>query len=168
MMRDSLGKIVHTVKRAGTYAAKVPPQELHKIAVHVRAVSFPFLLAFDDFLTIRNPEPIRIRSSEPTYKQHLRQALLVVYSWLRKWVPVRWWILNSSQKRVFELECWIFVPCFQDDPSFKRHHSQGRSLHQCEDTCERIHAVFSCLRFTGNWKYAKATHSFKCLQKMSF
>ncbi len=28
------GKVVHTVKRAGTYAAKVPPQELHKIAVH--------------------------------------------------------------------------------------------------------------------------------------
>jgi hypothetical protein len=38
MLRDSLGKVVHTVKRAGTYAAKVPPQELHKIAVHVRAV----------------------------------------------------------------------------------------------------------------------------------
>ncbi len=33
-----MGKVVHTVKRAGTYAAKVPPQELHKIAVHVRAV----------------------------------------------------------------------------------------------------------------------------------
>ncbi len=32
-------KVVHTVKRAGTYAAKVPPQELHKIAVHVRAVA---------------------------------------------------------------------------------------------------------------------------------
>jgi hypothetical protein len=38
MLRASLGKVVHTVKRAGTYAAKVPPQELHKIAVHVRAV----------------------------------------------------------------------------------------------------------------------------------
>jgi hypothetical protein len=38
MWRASLGKVVHTVKRAGTYAAKVPPQELHKIAVHVRAV----------------------------------------------------------------------------------------------------------------------------------
>jgi hypothetical protein len=39
MLRASLGKVVHTVKRAGTYEAKVPPQELHKIAVHVRAVS---------------------------------------------------------------------------------------------------------------------------------
>jgi hypothetical protein len=39
MLRASLGKVVHTVKRAGTYAAKVPPQELHKIAVHVRAVA---------------------------------------------------------------------------------------------------------------------------------
>ena len=38
MLRASLGKVVHTVKRAGTYAAKVPPRELHKIAVHVRAV----------------------------------------------------------------------------------------------------------------------------------
>ncbi len=38
MLRASLGKVVHTVKRAGTYAAKVPPQELHKIAVHVQAV----------------------------------------------------------------------------------------------------------------------------------
>jgi hypothetical protein len=38
MLRASLGKVVHTIKRAGTYAAKVPPQELHKIAVHVRAV----------------------------------------------------------------------------------------------------------------------------------
>jgi hypothetical protein len=38
MLRAILGKDVHTVKRAGTYAAKVPPQELHKIAVHVRAV----------------------------------------------------------------------------------------------------------------------------------
>ena len=41
MLRASLGKVVHTVKRAGTYAAKVPPQELHKIAVHVRAVVPP-------------------------------------------------------------------------------------------------------------------------------
>jgi hypothetical protein len=38
MLRASLGKVVHTVKRAGTYAAKVPPQELHKIAVRVRVV----------------------------------------------------------------------------------------------------------------------------------
>ncbi len=41
MVRASLGKVVHTVKRAGTYAAKVPPQELQKIAVHVRAVPHP-------------------------------------------------------------------------------------------------------------------------------
>ncbi len=34
----SLGKVVYTVKRAGTYAAKVPPQELHKIAVRDWAV----------------------------------------------------------------------------------------------------------------------------------
>jgi hypothetical protein len=40
MLRASLGKVVHTVKRAGTYAAKVPSQELHKIAVHVRAVIY--------------------------------------------------------------------------------------------------------------------------------
>ena len=33
-LRASLGKVVHTVKRAGTYVVKVPPQELHKIAVH--------------------------------------------------------------------------------------------------------------------------------------
>jgi hypothetical protein len=39
MLRASLEKVVHTVKRAGTYAAKVPPQELNKIAVHVRAVA---------------------------------------------------------------------------------------------------------------------------------
>jgi hypothetical protein len=38
MLRGSLGKVVHTVQRAGTFAAKVSPQELHKIAVHVRAV----------------------------------------------------------------------------------------------------------------------------------
>ncbi len=41
MFRASLGKVVHTLKRAGTYAVKVPPQELHKIAVHVRAVVPP-------------------------------------------------------------------------------------------------------------------------------
>jgi hypothetical protein len=39
-LRASLGKVVHTVKRAGTYAAKVPPPELHKITVNVRAVIF--------------------------------------------------------------------------------------------------------------------------------
>jgi hypothetical protein len=38
MLRATLGKVVHTVKRAGTYAAKVSHKELHKIAVHVRAV----------------------------------------------------------------------------------------------------------------------------------
>jgi hypothetical protein len=38
MLRASLGKVVHTVNRAGTYAAKVSHKELHKIAVHVRAV----------------------------------------------------------------------------------------------------------------------------------
>jgi hypothetical protein len=38
MLRASLGKVVHTVKRAGTYAAKVSHKELHKIAEHVRAV----------------------------------------------------------------------------------------------------------------------------------
>ncbi len=38
MLRASLGKVVHTGKRAGTYAAKVSLEELHKIAVHVRAV----------------------------------------------------------------------------------------------------------------------------------
>ncbi len=32
----SLEKVVHTVKRAGAYAAKVPHQELHKIVVRVR------------------------------------------------------------------------------------------------------------------------------------
>jgi hypothetical protein len=41
MLLASLGKVVHTVKRAGTYAAKVPPQELHKIAVRERAVCSP-------------------------------------------------------------------------------------------------------------------------------
>jgi hypothetical protein len=40
MLRASLGKVVHTVQRAGTFAAKVSPQELHKIAVHVRAVVY--------------------------------------------------------------------------------------------------------------------------------
>ena len=43
MLRASLGKVVHTVKRAGTYAAKVSPQELHKIAVHVLAVVAAFI-----------------------------------------------------------------------------------------------------------------------------
>ncbi len=38
MLRASLGKVVHTVQRAGTYEAKVSHKELHKIAVHVRAV----------------------------------------------------------------------------------------------------------------------------------
>jgi hypothetical protein len=47
MLRASLGKVVHTVKRAGTYAAKVPPQELHKIAVHVRAVTLPYSLCLN-------------------------------------------------------------------------------------------------------------------------
>ncbi len=41
MLRASLGKVVHTVQRAGTFTAKVSPQELHKIAVHVRAVGVP-------------------------------------------------------------------------------------------------------------------------------
>jgi len=45
MLRASLGKVVHTVKRAGTYAAKVSPPELHKIAVHVRAVCTGHFLA---------------------------------------------------------------------------------------------------------------------------
>ncbi len=40
MLRASLGKVVHTVKGAGTYAAKVSLEELHKIAVHVRAVTY--------------------------------------------------------------------------------------------------------------------------------
>jgi hypothetical protein len=40
MLRASLGKVVHTVKGAGTYAAKVSLEELHKIAVHVRAVLY--------------------------------------------------------------------------------------------------------------------------------
>ncbi len=40
MLRASLGKVVHTAQRAGTFAAKVSPQELHKIAVHVRAVIY--------------------------------------------------------------------------------------------------------------------------------
>jgi hypothetical protein len=44
MLRASLGKVVHTVQRAGTFAAKVSPPELHKIAVHVRAVVFPIQL----------------------------------------------------------------------------------------------------------------------------
>ncbi len=44
MLRASLGKVVHTVKRAGTYAAKVSHKELHKIAVHVRAVVFTLVL----------------------------------------------------------------------------------------------------------------------------
>jgi hypothetical protein len=35
MLRASLGKVVHTVKRAGN-AAKDPPQALHKIAVRER------------------------------------------------------------------------------------------------------------------------------------
>jgi hypothetical protein len=43
MLRASLGKVVHTVKRAGTYAAKVSHKELHKIAVHVRAVNFTLM-----------------------------------------------------------------------------------------------------------------------------
>jgi hypothetical protein len=38
MLRATLGKVVHTVKRAGAYAAKVPPQELYKIAVREGAV----------------------------------------------------------------------------------------------------------------------------------
>jgi len=55
MLRASLGKVVHTVKRAGTYAAKVPPQELHKIAVHVRAVSTMFSGVTDSLYTVHNP-----------------------------------------------------------------------------------------------------------------
>jgi hypothetical protein len=46
MLRASLGKVVHTVQRAGTFAAKVSPQELHKIAVHVRAVVSNYLSDF--------------------------------------------------------------------------------------------------------------------------
>jgi hypothetical protein len=38
MLRASLRKVVHTVRRAGTYAAKVSLQELQKIAVRERAV----------------------------------------------------------------------------------------------------------------------------------
>ncbi len=44
MLRASLGKVVHTVKRAGTYTTKVSHKELHKIAVHVRAVILIMLL----------------------------------------------------------------------------------------------------------------------------
>ncbi len=47
MLRASLGKIEHTVKRAGTYAAIVPPQELHKIAVSVRAVHYTLVERLD-------------------------------------------------------------------------------------------------------------------------
>jgi hypothetical protein len=54
-----LGKVVHTGKRAGTYAAKVPPQELHKIAVHVRAVVK--ILKFFDADPGSGMEKIRIR-----------------------------------------------------------------------------------------------------------
>jgi hypothetical protein len=54
MLRASLGKVVHTVKRAGTYAAKVSPPELHKIAVHVRAVGTTTL--FDVPPTPTEPE----------------------------------------------------------------------------------------------------------------
>ncbi len=40
---------------------------------------------------------------------------------------------RGAEKRVFGLECWIFVPCIQDDPSFKCHRPQGRSLHETKD-----------------------------------
>jgi hypothetical protein len=59
MLRASLGKIVHTVKRAGTYAAKVPPQELHKIAVNVRAVGTLHQSIFtpaDNFPFVNGPD----------------------------------------------------------------------------------------------------------------
>jgi hypothetical protein len=49
MLRASLGKVVHTVKTAGTYAAKVPHQELHKIAVHVQAVGTSFGSKYGSF-----------------------------------------------------------------------------------------------------------------------
>jgi hypothetical protein len=53
MLRASLGKVVHTVQRAGTFAAKVSPQELHKIAVHVRAVpGSPFTVSDTGVLVI--------------------------------------------------------------------------------------------------------------------
>jgi hypothetical protein len=47
------------------------------------------------------------------------------YSWRRKSLPVQWRFLNACQKKVFELECWIFVPCIQDDPSFKCNPAPG-------------------------------------------
>jgi hypothetical protein len=56
MLRASFGKVVHTVKRAVTYAAKVPPPELHKIAVHVRAVlktQISNLIIYSDFTVIK-------------------------------------------------------------------------------------------------------------------
>jgi hypothetical protein len=47
-----LGNVVHTVKRAGTYAAKVSHKELHKIAVHVRAVEKSAKLVIDHVANI--------------------------------------------------------------------------------------------------------------------
>ena len=54
MLPASLGKVVHTDKRAGTYAAKVSPQELHKIAVHVRAVVLVYATA-ERAYTVHSP-----------------------------------------------------------------------------------------------------------------
>ncbi len=48
-------------------------------------------------------------------------------------VTIRCRFLNACQKKSFCVERWIFVLCIQDDPSFKRHRFQGRTLLHSED-----------------------------------
>jgi hypothetical protein len=73
------------------------------------------------------------RRTKSSFCFFLHVRVHVSYSWRRKSVPVRWRFLNACQKRVFELECWIFVPCIQNDPSFKFHRPQEGSLHETKD-----------------------------------
>ena len=73
MLRASLGKVVFTVQRAGTFAAKVSPQELHKIAVHVRAVVSNYLSDFFFKILTNYVEP----------EQCLLQKILYGNTWVR-------------------------------------------------------------------------------------
>ncbi len=59
-------------------------------------------------------------------------------------------------KKVFVLERWIFLPCYQDDPSFKRHWPQGRSLHETKDTYVETPSTThgaSCIEMFDNFNY---------------
>jgi hypothetical protein len=84
MLRASSGKVVHTVKRAGTYAAKVPPQELHKIA-----------LPGDPFLSDRALKIL----SPPAPVQYIN--LIQFFGQKETQYTSRWFFAKNSYKQLY-------------------------------------------------------------------